>query len=504
MGFIQKDAFRTMILSYSGLILGYLNKGYLFIHLLSTDQVGLVNLIIAVGLLIAQLSNLGSVYAIWKFFPFFRNEEKRHYGFLLMNMILVSFGILLCVVAVVFFQSQISLYYSENSKLFVDFYYLIIPVGIATVYFLLFENYMRGLNKNILPVFLNEFIMRLLLTFLLIAYALKWISFDVFLFAYAFSHFLPTIYLAIYLIRIKEISFSIKSISVPKRFRKIVVTFSLFSYLNSIGALIVVTLDAIMLAQMVGLRATGVYTTVIFLISAIQVPYKSLLRTSSPLIPVYWRERKMNEMNVLYKKVSSISLLIVLLLFSLVWVSRIQLFSLLPDEYMQGISVFFFLMIGRILDMYFGLNGIIFVTSKKYKYDIIFTSVMIFTVFFLNLWLIPIYGMTGAAISTAIALVVYNIGRVLFVYFIYQMHPFEWNQLKILVLFFTLLYFFECFFPFIPNVLLGVSINSILFTVCFLCPIFYLGWNKDLNNYALNGLSFIRSKLRKNRSKSSK
>jgi uncharacterized protein YacL len=35
MGYIQKDAFRTMLLSYVGMVLGYVNKGLLFIFLLS-------------------------------------------------------------------------------------------------------------------------------------------------------------------------------------------------------------------------------------------------------------------------------------------------------------------------------------------------------------------------------------------------------------------------------------------------------------------------------------
>src|SRR5690606_3892313 len=110
MGFIQKDALRTTILSYVGIVLGYFNKGFLFLLLMTTDQVGLVNLLIAVGILLAQLSNLGSIYAIWKFFPFFRNVEKKHYGFLLMNMILVSLGLLLCIICVVLFQNQISIF----------------------------------------------------------------------------------------------------------------------------------------------------------------------------------------------------------------------------------------------------------------------------------------------------------------------------------------------------------------------------------------------------------
>jgi O-antigen/teichoic acid export membrane protein len=294
MGYIQKDAFRTMLLSYVGMVLGYVNKGLLFIFLLTSDQVGLINLVIAVGLLLAQMSNLGSIYAVWKFFPFFRNESKKHYGFLFMNMLIVAVGVILFLFITLLLKTEIASFYLDKSALFVDYFFLILPIGASMVYFYLFENYMRGMNKNILPVFLNEFMLRVLLTILLICFAFHWISFNQLIYIYAYTHFIPPTILLIYLIQKKEITFSLKAISIPKRFKRIIINYSAYSYINSIGIIIVLTLDAMMLASMVGLNATGVYTTIIYLISAIQVPYKSLIRTSSPLIPVYWKEKKTN------------------------------------------------------------------------------------------------------------------------------------------------------------------------------------------------------------------
>ena len=495
MGYIQKDAFRSMLLSYIGMVLGYVNKGFLFIFLLSSDQVGLINLVVAVGLLLAQLSNMGSIFSVWKFFPFFRNESKKHYGFLFMNMLIVSVGIFLFGIIIIFFKTEITSFYLEKSSLFVDFFFLILPIGASMVYFFLFENFMRGMNKNILPVFLNEFMLRVLLTILLTLFSFHWISFNQLIYIYAFTHFIPPIILLIYLIQQKEITFSLASISVPKRFKRIILNYSMYSYINSIGIMIVFTLDAMMLASMVSLNATGIYTTMIYLISAIQIPYKSLVRTSSPLIPVYWKEKKLTEMNILYKKVSSISLIISLFLFALIWINRIDLFSLLKPEYMQGIEVFLFLMIGRVLDMYLGLNGVIFLTSKKYKYEIIFTLIMIGIVFGLNLLLIPSYGMTGAAISTSIALIVYNLGRLLFIYFIYRMHPFEINQIKVILLFFGLLFGIQYFVPTISNLFVSVGLKSLLFSLLFLAPIYFLNWNQDIKRYIQNGSKFLKMKI---------
>ena len=291
MGFVQKDALRTMILSYAGLTLGYLNKGVLFLIFLTTDEIGLINLILTLGLLFAQFSNLGSIYATWKYFPFFRNEEKNNYGFLLLTTLIVILGSIIFTALTILLKDNISEYYSVKSKLFVDYYYWIIPVGIANVFFLLFENYLRGLYKNLISVFSYEVLLRGLTLIAILLYGFKFVDFQIFLLIICLLYFIPTIILFVYLVRIKELHFSLSSITVPKRFRRIVINFSLFSYINTIGYLVVATLDALMIAAFLGLSATGVYTTVIFLASALQIPFRSLSRITSPLVALYWKER---------------------------------------------------------------------------------------------------------------------------------------------------------------------------------------------------------------------
>src|SRR5690606_21166272 len=155
--------------------------GVLFIILLRTDEIGVIYLIITLGLLFPQFSNLGTVYATWKYFPFFRNKEKDNYGFLLLTTLIVAFGVLLFSGIAVLLKEQISDYYSAKSKLFVDYYYWVIPVGIANVFFLLFENYLRGLYQNLISVFSYEVLLRGLTLIVILLYGFRWIDFQTFL-----------------------------------------------------------------------------------------------------------------------------------------------------------------------------------------------------------------------------------------------------------------------------------------------------------------------------------
>ncbi|MEN9743956.1 MAG: hypothetical protein RLZZ65_1761 [Bacteroidota bacterium] len=497
MGIVQTDAVKTSVLSLIGLVLGYVNKGILFIMLFSTAQVGVINLLLNVGLLFAQFANLGTTYSTWRFFPFFRNEQKKHYGFLLSNSLLVFFGILLFGALLYGLKDLVIQTYQEKSSLFTSYFDLILPLGIAMVYFQLFENYLRGMKKNILPVFLQELVLRFFTTLVLIAFWFQFLDFRAFIWVYIFIHFIPTLYLLFYLVKHKELTLRFSHIQIPKKFQGIMFSYTGFSYINSLATLLVISMDALMIAKFKGLSETGVYTTILFLISAVIFPYRAILRVATPLVSMQWKERNKNGMQDLYQKSSSVGLLLSLLGFLGIWIVIDELFTLIP-AYAAGKWVFFFLMMGRIVDMYFGLNAVIFSTSKKYRVDLFFTIMLILGVYFVNLWLIPKLGMVGAAISTSAAFLFYNVLRGWYIYRAYQLSPFNPRQVLLLinaVFAFTFFYFFDSFtfergliqpFP-------SFVVKEVLFCLIFLFPIYY--WN--LEPESVNYFKKIMSKWRK-------
>ena len=326
-----------------------------------------------------------------------------------MNLIIVLLGVALFSLMFVIFKDPISQYFESRSARFVEYYYWVIPVGIFMVIFKLLENYLRGLYKNVFAVVANEFILRIVTTIILASYALAWFNFDVFLILICLSQAVPAILLIGYMIYLKEWHIHPKTISIPKKFRKIIFSYSLYSYMNTLASILVISLDSIMIAGLIGLADLGVYSIVLYLIRALMIPYSSIMRVSSPIVAEHWKNRDMVSMGDLYKRVSSVTLFIGLFIFLGTWASIDEIFSLLPKEYATGIPVFLMLMIGRIVDMYMGLNGTILVTSKKYRYDIIFTGSLILLVYALNVIYIPIWGITGAALSTTIAYFMENL-----------------------------------------------------------------------------------------------
>jgi O-antigen/teichoic acid export membrane protein len=213
------------------------------------------------------------------------------------------------------------------------------------------------------------------------------------------------------------------------------------------------------------------------------------------MISDFWKQRNFEQMQNLYQKVSSVSLFIGLSFFLVFWLNIDFLFSFLKPEFQIGIWIFLYLMIGRLLDMYFGLNGTIFVTSKKYKFDLIFTVILICFVYGLKLFLIPIWGSIGAAISTSIAFVIYNLGRVIFVYRVYKIHPFTREQFKIIAL--SLIAVFLSFLINLStqSITLKLVLNQCILIGAFFLPIYYFELEKESINYFRSVTSFLRSKL---------
>ena len=491
MGVIQNDTYRITMVSYLGLLLGYFNKAVLFIWVLQLDEIGLVNLLGAVGLLFSRAANFGLINTSIRFYPFFGRENSNVFlGFILRWLLI---GILVAVLAVIAFRSGIVEFYSQKSPDFVEYYYYIIPIGIGNVVYFLFEAHLKGLFKNFIPVLAYEVILRLLITGLLLLLWFDLLNFESFLVGHALVYFAPAIILLFYLIYLKQLpKFRIKGL-ISRRLRKIMVFYSGYNYLNTLGATAVITMDALMLAAFMNLEKTGVYTTLIYIISALQIPYRSLLRVATPFIPVYWKRREMDNMSELYKGTSSLSLFIGLFLFVAIWSVRDTLFGLFPEEFHEASLVFLALIIGRLIDQFFGLNGTILYNSKKYRVDILFTGILLLLVFVLNYVLIPIYGLVGAAISTTIAVGTYNIMRMLYVWYHFKLHPFRLSQLWTF-LFFCLALVATWFARgvFDASLIQDILKNGVIILITFLIPMILLRVEPALNDFLVKQMKFLK------------
>jgi O-antigen/teichoic acid export membrane protein len=483
MGLVQKEALRSTIYSYLGLFLGYLNKGFLFVILLKSYQIGLINLLVASGTLFSQLANFGSMNVLLRFFPIMRNPKKKDNGFFALNVMISAFGAVIVSLLILLFNDSIKEYYSHKSEQYAYYFWLVIPVGVGALLYRILEMYLMVLYKTVFSIVARDIIFRLVVTVLLVVFSFDLMSFNQLVILICLSQWVPSILLIVYIKWLGEWHFNISDINVSRRMKKIILNYASLSYFNSIGTSVVLALDILMIAGMLGLDETGVYTTVIFISRLLTIPYSSLMRISVPLVTEYWKEKNMKKMLSIYQKVSSVSLITGLFLFLGIWINRVEVFGFFPKGFEAGQYVFLFLIIGRLIDMYFGLNGAILITSKKFANDIYFTLSLLITVFILNLFFIPWLGIYGAAISTTLAYAFINSARLIFVWYKFGIHPFKKEQLYVMILFAGVL----CLFEFIPmdlgSIIANIALKSVVCTLFFPLVIYLLKIDMDIVNY---------------------
>jgi O-antigen/teichoic acid export membrane protein len=479
-GKLKKNAFKTTIISYIGLLIGYLNKGVLFVYFLSTEEIGLINLILTIGVLFAQFSNLGVSYTIWRFFPFFKNKQTSNNGFIQFTLILNIVGVFIFTLLLILFKDLINDNYIK-SPLFEANYFWIIPLGIFYSFFLTLDSILRAIHKNVVSIFAMDFLLRIMQLLVTLLFGFSIINFSYFVALSSICFVFPTVLVLIQLLRNKQFFWRLSQIDIAKRFRKILYNYTFYNYINFIGITVVLSLDTVMIASYIGLSKTGVYTTMIFLLSGVLIPYKTLQRFCQPMVAEYWKNKELNKLEKLYERVSSISLIFGFIIFIVSWTLKNKALEFLPSQFDEFMILLLIVLIGRIIDMYSGLNGLILLSSKKYKIDIIFTLFLLVVTVLLNSVLIPKYGVIGAAIATSVALILYNFSRLIYVLIIFKIHPFKKSQFYILM-------FFSASFIISTTFLSGINVwlNTIISLCLFLLPIILFKLNSDINSLVFN------------------
>lgn len=491
MGLIQRDAIRMTIITYLGVVIGYVNKVLLFTNILSTEQVGLANLLVSVATLYASLSAFGANSITLRFFPFFRSREKEHHGFLFMGMLLISIGFLFMTLLFFIFKQPIVNYYSAKSPLLLEYYLYLVPLGLSAVFYNFFESYLRSLYKNVVPTFVYEVVLRLLITISVVIYALGWVGFETFVLVYVIANSLPAVILLLYTAFLKQLFIRPQISRLGKRIGGIILVYGLFAFANGASGMVLNVLDALMVAGEIGMKETGIFTTMIYVASVLLVPNRAIGKVVSPLIADCWKSKDMERMESIYKKVTAANLVSGLLLFMLLWVNIDSLFAFMGKDFREGKYVFLYIALARLFDMYTGLNGLILSTSRKFRYDFLFTVFLVVITIVINKLLIPYMGMEGAAVGTCIAIVLYNLFRTLFVKAVYKMHPFEWKHVPVMVIGAVTIWI-AMLIPVIDNLIIDMVVRSAVVTVLFILPVYFLKILPEMNRIIEKYVPFLK------------
>ncbi|MFD2937213.1 lipopolysaccharide biosynthesis protein [Spirosoma flavum] len=434
MGIIKRQTIQNSIYAYAGVAVGFLTQGVLFPNLFHETQVGLLTLLISLAQVLAQASNLGLNGAGGRYFPYFRDVDRQHNGYLLITSLTTLVGFSLCVLALWLARPWVVEFYQKESSLFVEYYYVLIPLTLFTVYFTVFDNYARLLYDPVTGTLLQQFVQRVLILLAGGLYWLGWVTFPQFIGVWLLAFFVPLILMVISVARDEALFFSRQFVSIDANLRRNLMRYAGLTLTSALSTQIIWTIDKVMINSKQGLGDTGIYGTASYFAAVIAIPATALYKVSGTLIAESWKANDLKNIASIYRKSCLNQLIAGCLVFVGVAANLPNVFRFLPASYEAGYYVILWLGLGKLIDMGTGVNGTILNTSRYYTYDSLFFVVLIFITIAANQYLIPRFGINGAAMGAALATLLYNLVRTLFVGFAFRMQPFTWRNLLVIML----------------------------------------------------------------------
>src|SRR5690606_647014 len=221
------------------------------------------------------------------------------------------------------------------------------------------RGFSRSVNRSIAPVFAREFLLRVLQTLLIAAYALWDMGFTLFLLLYVGTFVLTTGMLLFDLWRAGEFRLGFTNMRVGKRMRKSMVLYCLFSFASGVAGIAVGNIDQVMVGAMLpdGLSYVAFYAVAMFLASVITIPARALLQPTSPLLAEAWKKRDNAKIRMLYHRTASIQLVVSAFILLGLWTNADALFTFLQPEYAIGKPVMFILGIAHVISLSTGLSA---------------------------------------------------------------------------------------------------------------------------------------------------
>lgn len=492
MGIVIRQSIKGSVVSYIGAALGMVSTIFIYPYVLSPELIGLNRILIDSAFLFAFIAQIGIPNAIIRFSPQLREEgvlrEAYRVALLLPLISIVFFGTLVFL-GKDYFQSL----FTENSPLFSGYFVLIIPFGLVVIYLGIIENFATAYHRITVPKIIREIFLRIFLITSAVLFFYLQFSIDLYVLLVIVSYALAVVILFAYFKRLQGLKTPRgEGRRLPKEIGRKIFPYMGFVLLAGIGTNIVTKVDAFMISSMIGLGSTGVYTISFFMSSIIEIPSRASMQISAPFVSESLLKNDLPKLKDLYVRHTSNHAIIGGLLLVLLWANIDTIFTLMPNGeiYSAGKYVVLFIGLGKLIDVSTGLNNLILIYSRYYRYQILFVLVLAIITVTGNFLLIPILGITGAAIASLASYLLLNSTVIWFLKFKLGIHPFTRTTIKILLLI-GLVFLINFLLPTLDSWFLNSLYRSLILFGVYIGFTYFYKLSEDLNTIVIKAFSMI-------------
>lgn len=467
MGVIKRQGIKNTIATYLGVLIGFVNLLVVQPQLLSKEELGLTRLLFSFSLVVSTLVPLGIGNATTRFFPLFRNEQKRHHGYFGFTWIFLLAGFALASLSMLVFKGPISTLYSKESPLFNDYFSAVFPLVFFLAAVAIMGIYCAANYKSTIPTYLNDIVVRVLTIAVVVLYSFNVFGLDGFIAAFVGVYAVQFFALLAYIFWFDKPGFRIDWSYFRQQHFGQLVRYGFLLWFAAAASIGLKYFDTIMIGQYMPLRFAGIYAVAAFIPTIIEAPLNAFDRIAASRIAFAWKEKDMNDISSIYRKSSLYMFMIGGLLFLLVNLNIHDLFTFLPEGYSEGASVVVIISTGSLFNMATGLNAAVLFTSERYRFGAVLLILLALLLLVLQVMLIPLYGMNGAALATSLASFFYNGLLFLYVKKHFGLNPFE-RENTILLGLILALFAAGWFLPSTGMSVVNIAYKSVLIAVVYI------------------------------------
>lgn len=482
---------------FSGAVLGVLITWLSTNYIVNKQEFGFIN-----GTFTRQSVTLGGflLFGFNSTLSLYIHKYKEDYA---RRDALIGFGLLLPFITCLLFaipylgfKEWVVSHYQEQDRIVVSKYYLWLPL--YTFFFMLlnmFEQYLVARMKVAVFSFAREVLVRVINIALLLLFAAGYIDIPALVGGTVLMYAVPIVYFSFVVPRTKGFGLSFR-FSVFDKAEKIEMAkyswyhFLLLFSMNLMGNLDILTLP---FYDHSGLNAVAIYVVAQLLISFLQIPQKAMLPATYTAVAQAFTEDRIDEARAIFRR-ASLNIIIATVGVAIIIACNLDnAVALLKNGYGQIVPVFLILMVGKVLDISTGMNDQVLSITNYYKFNFYLSLGLIAVLYGLIRLLVPQYGIFGAAWSTTITLIIFNLAKFLFVWKKLDMVPYSKGTLLVIVAAAPALaagWFLPNFFGterhIYVNTFLDAGVRSTVIAVIYFVMLLWLKPSEDMVQYLAN------------------
>ena len=408
MGVIAKQSIRGTVVTYLGIAVGIVTTFFVLTRFLTAEEIGLARVLIDAAVLFTGLAQLGTNASIIRFYPYFREKDSdEDHGFFFWALVMPFIGFVLF--ALIYWACRVPLgaWFGDKSPLFVDYYYFVLPLAFFMLYQGIYENTCNVLMHIVIPRAVRELIIRVGLLILYLLYAFRVLSLDGLVIGICINYAVAALINLCYFFSLKHISlrpdWTFLRANQPLVRRYLVYTG--FLIVSALTSTLAPTLSSFFVTANMGLDRTGIFAIATYMAVMVSVPYRSVTAIAAPQLARAIKEQNSDECSTLIQQVTGNLLLIGGFILLAIWFNIDLIFHILPNgaTYATAKNVVLILGLSQLIVATFTICLTTLNYSRYYAFSLLLSLLLTVSAIFLNNYLVPLYGMDGAAWSNLLS-----------------------------------------------------------------------------------------------------